>query len=90
MDEQLRTRNVKPGGSYKFLMKGTIEVADRYVPTTYSVYEKLIDGEWLAHREDGPAVVSEEYENDFFIDGEYYEKEEFLIRTTKLGRILYG
>jgi hypothetical protein len=60
-------------------------------PTYYESHEKLIDGKWQLHREDGPTVLSQsnDYE-EYWLRGRYYSKEQWLTRISKLGRILYG
>lgn len=49
---------------------------------------------WYFHREDGPAVEGFNKQgikySNYYIDGYHYSEQEFLTRTSKLGKILYG
>lgn len=44
------------------------------------------------HRVDGPAVIPKDlrYKEEFWLDGRKLERREFLVKTTKLGKALYG
>jgi hypothetical protein len=43
----------------------------------------------VLHRDDGPALVTEG-QKQYFLAGQEYEEKDFLVRTTLLGKVLYG
>ena len=42
------------------------------------------------HRLDGPAIESANGSVSYYIEGEYLTYKQFLARTTRLGKLLYG
>jgi hypothetical protein len=63
-----------------------------YKEKLYTTYRKLINGEWVLHREDGYAFETVKQTDElsgYFINGQPLTKEQFFARTSKLGKILY-
>jgi hypothetical protein len=56
----------------------------------FKSYEKFDGVKWINHREDGPASMYANGTQQYWLEGKLYDKEEWIKRTTKLGRILYG
>lgn len=54
------------------------------------IYQKFINDQWYFHREDGPAANWGDGTKVYFLEGHRYPEEEFLAKTTKLGKIIYG
>lgn len=54
------------------------------------MYEIYIKGEWVFHRLDGPAIIYSGELEYYFVLGINMSYKEFMIKTTKLGKILYG
>lgn len=42
------------------------------------------------HREDGPAIEWSDGQESFYIEGVEFSKEDFMIKYSKLGRIIHG
>jgi hypothetical protein len=53
-------------------------------------HEKFLDGMWHFHRDDGPAYIDSSGCEEYWLVDISYDKEEWIKRATKLGRILYG
>jgi hypothetical protein len=60
--------------------------------TSNSYYhQELIDDCWEIHCEDGPAAYWSDFGmSEYRLYGDFLTKEEWLNRTTKLGKVLYG
>jgi hypothetical protein len=56
---------------------------------TYTVYQKFISGKWVNHREDGYAVIRKK-EKYYYLNGIVLTEEQWRVRTSKLGKVLYG
>lgn len=52
-------------------------------------YQKYMNGVWVFHRMDGPAIVMHDGKSEYYIDGEELTEERYLAKTSKLGKILY-
>jgi hypothetical protein len=94
MDDRFRVRDVMPGEYIKALGMNTGVVKSFLVHTKSTVHEKLINGEWLLHNEKGPAIIGtysyNRYMGGHYLEGMFYYEKEFLAKTTKLGKVLYG
>jgi hypothetical protein len=93
MDEQLRTRVTGyDDGTVRFFssygLSHLVRVINTLAPNC-TVHEKFIDGLWLLHNEKGPAIIGIAYLG-YYISGLYLTEQEWLGRTTKLGKVLYG
>jgi hypothetical protein len=44
---------------------------------------------WLLHNEKGPAIERSGSSNSYYLEGTELTQKEWLIKTTKLGKILY-
>lgn len=82
----------------EFVVKDTEEWAELSTTLVRYPHAKVtFEGKWVAwykysqvHRVDGPAIIWDTGREEYSLNGRYLTFNDWLVRTSKLGRVLYG
>jgi hypothetical protein len=85
---------VPEGFDPKFFSTHYFNASRRVTINSFLKYERheILDvgnNNWMLHNEYGPAIISGSREY-YWLLGSFISKEDWLIRASKLGKILYG
>lgn len=95
MGNPKRVRKLKKSDfSYTIVPKNDLNIGKyslmSILQSSGKIHEKLIDSHWVVHRLDGPAIEFTSGRDLYYIEGICHSESEFLAKTSKLGKILYG